>query len=233
VWTDLVEYATSSQYVGEQFPQEDGPLFDIYNTVVEILCVNAYEISGGSGTNLQPEGLILTNDHVLSGPEDTRCVVGFIDPLSGVIAEVYWLKDGYTRDSDNDLALALIGDPVVDEEGNVYGYKSRVDEAGFPYYKEPLACADYEPVLGEYLYIIGYPALAGGSLTVTDGLVSSLYSPDGYLITSAKIGAGNSGGLAINADACMVGVPSATYSEEDEVYGEIVDGSFVREFLVE
>ena len=81
--------------------------------------------------------------------------------------------------------------------------------------------------------VLGYPPLSGGALTVTDGLISSLYSQRGYLVTSAKIMSGNSGGLAIDENGCYVGVPTAVYLDEEtdgEALGEIIDREFTIEF---
>jgi len=47
------------------------------------------------------------------------------------------------------------------------------------------------------LLVVGY------SLTVTDGIVSSL-SGDGLIYTSAKISHGNSGGLAVDKNGCIL-----------------------------
>ncbi|HWO07779.1 MAG TPA: serine protease [Candidatus Paceibacterota bacterium] len=214
----------------ERFPGQ----LQTYGTIIKIVCEDDEYYYYGSGTNMDPAGYVVTNLHVLEGNADLECVVGFPDPESGLIREAYWAAPIIDDENEtgHDLAILSIEEPVFDENHNVYGFHDKFTNATFSYYEETDACLETPPQLGDQVYILGYPSLSGGALTITEGLVSSLHSADGYLITSAKLGSGNSGGLAIDASGCFVGVPTAVYSDgETEAYGEIIDAYFVYQFF--
>lgn len=100
----------------------------------------------------------------------------------------------------------------------------------FPAFNDTTRCTNEDIKLGEAVRIFGYPAISGGyTLTVTDGVVSS-FPGDGLIVTSAKISHGNSGGLAVDKNGCMVGVPSLVSSDENESLGVIYSMSLVNEF---
>jgi S1-C subfamily serine protease len=61
-------------------------------------------------------------------------------------------------------------------------------------------------------------------------LISSFPS-DGTILTSAKIDAGNSGGLAIDRHGCMVGITTAVWEGEYQNLGIIIPVDMVREFV--
>ncbi len=67
---------------------------------------------------------------------------------------------------------------------------------------------DRAPALGDALFILGYPGVgARESITVTEGIVSGF--DNGFIITSAKIERGNSGGAAVHVrDNCFLGIPT-------------------------
>lgn len=231
-WRDVITYNTTSTTPAPaqshmRFPGQQ----EVFRAVVKIVCEDEEHFYYGSGTNIDGTGYILTNKHVVSDPTPSDCVVGFPDPASGLIKEAYWATPILDDDTLHDLALLSVEQPVVDEEYNVYGSYERYTNGTFPFYKETDACLATSPALGDQVFALGYPYLSGGALTITEGLVSSLYSQDNYIITSAKISQGNSGGLAVDASGCFVGVPSATYWEERaEQYGEIIDARFVYDF---
>jgi len=219
------------------FSESSNPRFpnqlDAYSAVVKIICQDDNSLSFSSGINMNNIGFVITNAHIFEGMRDFECLVGFPDPETGLIREAYWATPIIDDKSqmDYDLAFLCIDDIVIDKEYNVYGFYEKVLNSTFPYYEETDECLNTAPSLGDKVFILGYPFLSGGALTITDGLISSLYSYNGYLITSAKIGSGNSGGLAIDNKGCFVGVPTAVYSDEqDENYGEIIDAAFVYEF---
>jgi hypothetical protein len=207
-----------------------------FASVVKIVCEDDDYIYYGSGTNVDASGYILTNYHVVEGLPEDACMVGFPDPKSGLIREAYWttIITDKANETGHDLAYLAIERPIFDEEGNLYGYYDKVANGGFPYFEHTDECLATATQLGDELRILGYPPLSGGSLTITNGLVSSLYSPDGYIVTSAKIVSGNSGGLAVDSNGCYVGVPTAVYYDDEDVnqelFGEIIDAEFVFDF---
>jgi len=214
---------------------------DVCSAVVKIVCEDENDIpfSSGSGISMDSSGFVITNAHVvgaIEGMEGVKCLIGFPNPETGLIREVYWAIPVINNKSqvEHDLVLLEIVDILIDEEYNAYGFYEKYLNFKFPYYKETEECLNTAPSLGQQIFILGYPILSGGALTITDGLISSLYSFGGYLITSAKIGSGNSGGLAIDNNGCFVGIPTAVYEEEEnESYGEIIDADFVYDFYNE
>jgi hypothetical protein len=207
--------------------------YDVFSAVAKIVCEDDEYYYYGSGTSIDNAGYVVTNLHVIDGDDGLTCIIGFPDPRSGLIREAYWATP--ITDDENetglDLALLSIETPVFDLDLNIYGFYNRFINKTFPFYQESDSCLATIPQLGDHVYILGYPSLSGGALTITEGLVSSLYSASGYIITSAKISEGNSGGLAVNSRGCLVGVPTAIYADEqNESYGEIIDAEFVYSF---
>lgn len=242
--SELINPALASEHVRYSTPLADSAVQASFAnswqstlaSVVKVVCEDSSYVHFGSGTNVDPAGYILTNRHVVESiPDSGLCIVGFPDPSTGKIHEAYEaaIIIDEADETGHDLAYLSITAPVVDSDGLVYGYYERVEEAQFPTFVPGSICADKTVELGEDIRVLGYPPLSSTALTVTNGLISSLYSQDGYLITSAKISSGNSGGLAVDTDGCYIGVPTAVYYEyrgSEENYGEIIDAQFVAEF---
>jgi S1-C subfamily serine protease len=77
-------------------------------------------------------------------------------------------------------------------------------------------------------------SISGGyALTITDGIVSSLLPDEGYIITSAKISHGNSGGLAVDENGCQIGIPAMVSSDDSESLGVIISNNLIEEFTSE
>lgn len=207
----------------------------IVSSVVNIFCPSTQsdqEVSGGSGTIISEDGLILTNSHVI--PQDKKdlhvdkngCLVVLPDPTTGRPDGIYLAHPIVLPDvSDKyDLAYLSIYAAYYDSDKMEY---AGVYPRKFPTFETATKC---DAKLGEPVRIFGYPAISGGySLTVTDGVVSS-FPGDGLIVTSAKISHGNSGGLAVDSNGCMIGVPSMVNSDGTESLGVIYSMDLVRQF---
>ncbi len=223
-------YTSTPQKTETSFKQTE-----VASPVVNILCpstVSDNESSGGSGTIISDDGIILTNSHII--PQDDKelhvdedgCLVVLSDSSTGQASGYYvahpvvlpGLSDDY------DLAFMKIYSAYYDTKEQKYiGTYPRK----FPTYK----CENDNVKLGDSVRVFGYPAISGGySLTVTDGVVSSL-SGNGLIYTSAKISHGNSGGLAVDENDCMIGVPSMVSTDENESLGIIYSMDLVNEFV--
>ncbi len=230
------ETSTNSPISVDNATQEEIAL-----SVVNIFCPSTRseeESSGGSGTIIDEEGLILTNSHIVPQNEtnifvdDTGCLVVLPDPVTGQPDEVFLahpivipgISDTY------DLAYMQIYSAFYDEEESKYaGTYPRV----FPAFDDTTRCRNENVQLGEPVRIFGYPAISGGySLTITDGVVSS-FPGEGLIVTSAKISHGNSGGLAVDRRGCMIGVPSMVSSDEAESLGVIISTQLMNSFSEE
>lgn len=206
--------------------------------VVNIYCESEFneEASSGSGTIFSEDGLILTNAHIIPTNTETgvidgeaTCLVVLPDPTTGSPDEIYWaypvvvpeLSESY------DIAFVQIHDVFYNTEEEIaYGdYPKK-----FPSYIGD-QCKEEDVKLGESLRVYGYPAISGGyALTITDGIVSSLLLEEGLIITSAKISYGNSGGIAVDKNGCMVGIPSMVTGDENESLGVIISNDLIVEF---
>ena len=143
----------------------------------------------GSGVIVDPDGLIVTNHHVVDGADEIRVVLAdrreFAATVIGAAPRV-------------DLALLRIdsGDDHVD-----------------PLPSLPLGDSDRLEV-GDLVLAIGNPF--GIGQTVTTGIVSALgrLAPDAdsdlsFIQTDAAINPGNSGGALVTLDGRLVGINSA------------------------
>lgn len=210
---------------------------DIASAVVNIYCVGKKEkdSTGGSGTILTEDGLILTNAHIIPDGAEKKvsCLVILPDPSTGSPNEIYTaypivvpnLSEKY------DLAFVQVDDVFYDEKkGKAYGTYPKK----FPAYNNNSYCKNKNLKLGEPIRIYGYPAISGGyALTITDGIVSSMLPDEGLIVTSAKISHGNSGGLAVDENGCRVGIPSMVSGDDYESLGVIISNDMIYKFTDE
>ncbi|MCK4554745.1 trypsin-like peptidase domain-containing protein, partial [Candidatus Parcubacteria bacterium] len=188
--------------------------YDVASSVVNIYCEGETkeESSGGSGIIFSEDGLVITNAHII--PEsaiddiyinETLCIVTLPDPDTGSPKEIYYAYPIFVEglSKEYDIAFMQIHDVFYDhEEGRAYGEYPKK----FPAYANKEQCGDDDVKLGEPVMVYGYPAISGGyALTITDGVVSSILIDEGLILTSAKISYGNSGGLAVDQNGCMIG----------------------------
>lgn len=221
-------------------PSSENIDYDIASAVVNIYCEGETEeeSSGGSGTIFSEDGLVLTNAHIIpeSAKDDvyvdeTLCLVTLPNPDTGSPKEIYYAYPIFAGElsDEYDLAFMQIHDVFYDFEENVaYGEYPKK----FPAYANKNQCTDDYVKLGEPIRVYGYPAISGGyALTITDGVVSSLLVDEGLIITSAKISYGNSGGLAVDQNGCMIGIPSMVTGDENESLGVIISNDLINEFI--
>lgn len=214
---------------------------EITSTIVNIFCSSTWPDeggSGGSGTIIDKKGLILTNSHII--PQDSvnlhvgeeGCLVVLPDPKTGLPQDFYLADPIVIHEiSDKyDLAFMSIYAAYYDEEEQKY---DGVYPREFPTFDDSKRCKQESIKLGESVRIFGYPTISGGySLTITDGVVSSFLG-GGLITTSAKISHGNSGGLVVDENGCMIGIPSMVSSDEYESLGVIISNDLILEFVEE
>jgi serine protease Do len=142
----------------------------------------------GSGAIIDPKGIIITNDHVVSGASKITAMT-----KSGLELEC----DVVGSDADNDLAVLRVRKPPGPLPALKLG-----------------SSADL--MIGETIVAIGNPF--GLSNTVTAGVVSAKgrsvrgennQTYTDFIQTDASINPGNSGGPLVNIDGEMVGVATA------------------------
>lgn len=168
----------------------------------------------GSGTIISPDGFILTNAHVVL-PERYFPVDELIVALSrhqDQEPEPAFFAEVVQADAALDLAVIQV---THDYDGNLVNYPS----LNLPY----VSLGDADALnLGDELTILGYPGIGGGTITLTRGEVSGFtgqqpYGIRAFIKTNATIAGGNSGGLAVNEDGYLVGVPTQLgYGGDDQ-----------------
>ena len=142
----------------------------------------------GSGSIIDPKGIIVTNGHVVSGASKITAMT-----KSGLELEC----EVVGADSDNDLAVLRVRRPSGPLPALKLGSSSDL-------------------MIGETIVAIGNPF--GLSHTVTAGVVSAIgrtvkaednQTYTDFIQTDASINPGNSGGPLVNLDGEMVGVATA------------------------
>jgi serine protease Do len=160
----------------------------------------------GSGSILTPDGLILTNAHVVTDPDPSYrpdALGVAITVRSDQEPDLMYLAEVRAIDLDIDLAVVQI---VSDLSGR------RVDLEQLDLAYVLVGDSDFLE-LGDELQILGYPSIGGETITFTEGVVSGFTRERGvdgraYVKTDATIAGGNSGGLAATADGRMVAIPT-------------------------
>ena len=160
----------------------------------------------GSGTILGPDGMILTNAHVVTDPDpryqpDALGVA--ITVRSDDLPELKYLAEVIVIEPTLDLAIIQI---ASDLSGNPID----PEKLGLNY----VSVGDSDTLeLGDLVQILGYPGIGGETITFTEGVVSGFTREPGvdgraYVKTDATIAGGNSGGLAANLSGEIIGVPT-------------------------
>lgn len=201
------------------------------SAVVELWCPDDnYEYNGfisiGSGSIIHPEGVIITNRHVVSNYDwsviesSPTCYVAITENIA-YPPEVKYMADlvayapqpAYTEDFDFDVAVLYIYDVCHECEGAPASLPQ-----SFPYLE-----LGYSDILapGDYVAIAGYPEIGAGTWNFTDGIISGRVG-EFVLKTDAKIDSGNSGGAALDGMNQLIGVPTWTITGQAESIGYVI-----------
>lgn len=160
----------------------------------------------GSGTILSPDGLILTNAHVVTDPDPAYQpdALGIaVTVRSDQPPELRYLGQVLAVDIGLDLAVIQI---ATDLDGRPVD----VGQLNLNY----VSLGDSDALeIGDLLQILGYPGIGGETITFTEGVVSGFTRERGvegraWVKTDATIAGGNSGGLGANAQGQLVGIPT-------------------------
>ena len=157
--------------------------------------------STGSGVIVDPNGYIMTNNHVVHGAQRIRVILG---PTTVA------LKLGGTNlaNPQHVYEAKLIGTNFYSDLAVI-----KVDASDLPYISLPEL---YQVRLGETVLAIGAPE--GLAHTVTKGIVSAVGRqpevdrPMIYVQTDAPINPGNSGGPLVDRDGKLIGINTFIYS---------------------
>jgi len=166
-------------------------------------------LSSGSGTVVSPDGLVITNHHVIYNEFEEKPMDAFeicitIDvqkePLCNYTARLI------TSDKELDIALIQI------DEKDVFG--NALPDLKFLNYQTSSA-----PVEEQEVQVIGYPASGGETITITKGQISGFdeFNSYSYFKTDTDFDHGSSGGTALDAQGNYIGVPTYIRSYAENV----------------
>lgn len=226
IQVEKIEQATSTVMINEQV---DLPLIikQWHPAVAKINCYfkeseDKVYLQTGSGFfsgHTDDTLKVFTNRHVLRDEENTELAPDICEVSLPESSESFLTKNATGTTSDIYQSTTTLDWGYVHISYPTKGFSSTVS-------KNLLIC-DTKQNLGTPVVILGYPGVGSkNGITVTQGIISGY--DDDYYITDAKIGQGNSGGVAVAIDtkkdtSCYLGMP--TYAEVGEVIslGRILD----------
>ena len=161
----------------------------------------------GSGTVISTSGHVLTNYHVIvddaGQPLDILPIFVTDSKQPTEAARFAYLAVLLDGDPDLDLALLQI---LADTQ-----FESLPDDYLFMH--APIGTTE-NLQFGDAVFVIGFPGVAGNTITYTGGIISGFLGPDligsgdAWVKTDARISPGNSGGGAFDAAGTLIGVPT-------------------------
>jgi len=169
----------------------------------------------GSGTIISADGLILTNAHVVLPdkyfPVDALTIALTVEE-DQVPVDMYTVE---VLQADEALDLAVL-QIIADYDFNP------IDKNDLDLPFVPLGDAG-SLTLGDSITILGYPGIGGATITLTAGEVSGftqdpLYGDRAFIKTNATIAGGNSGGLAVDSEGRLIGIPTQLGYGGDDQY---------------
>lgn len=176
---------------------------ELAEAVVQIQALDSAGLAAwwGSGTVVAPDGLILTNAHVVDDRFDEYDVLGVaMTGQADEPPELAYLAEIAAVDYTLDLAVIRI---VSDLDGESVSLD-------LPF----ITTGDSDEVaLGDHIRVLGFPGIGGETITFTEGAVSGFTAEReianrAWIKTDATTAGGNSGGLAANDTGELVGVPT-------------------------
>lgn len=174
--------------------------------------------SSGSGSVIGPNH-VLTNYHVINkdGEISGHIEIWFANPDLSKPPQQYLAGSVVKHDVDSDLAIIVTASKIP---------RNSIEFA-----------SDQLPMPGNQLTIIGFPSLGSNTITITQGIVSGFVTSGSIdlIKTDTEINRGNSGGVAVDANNRIVGVPTAVYVDRDLAgrLGLIVPAKYCRKLIRE
>jgi len=169
--------------------------------------------SGGSGSLLNEQGVVMTNFHVIGDLDtgnyhnpDGLVLIALNRTNQQASPNEFYRAEVVKGDRDLDLAILRVVEIVNLETGTRNSLP-----ADLVFMCIPLGNSDdLKPQ--DKIYVWGYPTVGESTPTLTDGIVSGfLFLPDNrveWIKTNTEISEGNSGGMAINQNGELIGIPT-------------------------
>lgn len=168
-------------------------------------------VGGGSGVIVGADGSVLTNYHVLLERETELRDVFVLARFAAPDRPPQLVCAGHPSASklQPELDLALIKCDM-DLDGRPWS----PSVGGGPTWPALVGARRAELSPGQRLWVLGYPDVGGGALTIAQGSVEGFTSHDGtlgkdYIKTDAAISRGNSGGPVVDDAGALIGIATA------------------------
>lgn len=200
----IPSFSKAASAAPKDFEPEEKITMEVYRAANPAVVTIKTSTSTGSGSIMTPDGLVITNEHVIRDAKNgnVRIINSEGKTYSGQVV---------TTDRKNDLALVKIA-----------------SSDRFP----SLSFADRDSILvGEKVFAIGSPF--GLSGTLTTGILSRI-AADGDLQTDARLNPGNSGGPLLNSRGEIIGVNKAILSPDGRSntgIGFAISAPIAKEFM--
>lgn len=165
----------------------------------------------GSAVVVRPDGVIVTNNHVITNTRTNR----LYDEVFFALAA----RDGETLSSSARFRVKPLR---INKEYDLALLRVESDAAGNPIPKSftfpTIEIGDSKRIkLLEDLFIIGFPERGGTTVTVNRGVVEGKDILAQWVKTDARVIHGNSGGAAVNSEGKLIGIPSKVEADEQPV----------------
>ena len=212
---DAASAANTESNAGLEVNAEVGPVGvqELASSTVQLVGLNDQNQPecAGSGVIVEANGTILTNAHVVTRTEACpfRTIGVGVAADSTSSAELKYRAEVLAVDADLDLAVLRIAGPLDPDSG-----------LEMPDVFPEARLGDSNTVnLGDGVRVLGYPVIGGDTITLTTGTVSGFSSEVGLgdralIKTDASISSGNSGGMAIDRDGQVIGIPTKARASE-------------------
>ena len=208
-----------------QYPNAVAHAFDatVMVVVADVVDGRLRARGGGSGVIVGKDGSILTNYHVIhdrNGRLHDAFVIGRFSDQDKA-PQLHCAGKPSRGKLQRELDLALIKCDL-DLDGRTWNPA----KSGAAWPTLPLArTADIK--IGQRIWVLGYPDVGGGGLTLSEGEIEGWSGVDGaagkdFLKTDAAIRHGNSGGPVVGDDGRLVGIASAVRTKQTAA-GDIVE----------
>jgi|RhiMethySRZTD1v2_1073278.scaffolds.fasta_scaffold39200_1 S1-C subfamily serine protease len=206
-WLVLI-VCSVAQLLSMPVPLQSGEVKDVLASIGQVLAGNDDAAGNtqirleGSGVVVSPEGIVVTNVHVVSDGGRFYPVIYFnlLDPAKPYAPphrSRLYRTEVALKNLEADLVLLRI---VADGEGNPLPTAQTFDAV-------PLGDSRVLGFLDE-VYTVGFPKAGGSTVTITRGLVSGKEELEDWIKTDAQVTHGNSGGAAVDKSGRLIGVPT-------------------------
>ena len=164
----------------------------------------------GSGVVVRSDGVVVTNQHVITNTQTNHSYDEIFLSLSGA------------GDSASLSTRYRLKPVLINKEYDLALLRVESDAAGNPLPKSftfpSIEIGDSRKIkVLEDLFIIGFPEKGGSTATVNRGVVEGRDLLGNWIKTDARVIHGNSGGAAVDSEGRLIGIPTKVLSDEQGI----------------